>query len=174
MPKREHPPVDSRRVYRSVAWQGVSNTVVSALDALGLLLVLRFWISVEEYGIVSMAMTLLPVLDLAANLGLSAAVIQRDDCDEDKISTLFWMNTAMALALSGLLLVGGPALGRFQGYPVIGSLLGAYSLKLVVQNLYNIPAAKMKRQLRFSELAQIRIAANLVEFIVKIVLAAAG
>lgn len=174
MPKKPPATLDSKRVYRSVAWQGVSNTVVSALDVLGLLLVLRFWISVEEYGVVSLAMTLCPILDLAANLGLSSAVIQRDDCDEANVSTLFWLNTGVALLLTGLLLVGAPALGRFQGHPVIGSLLIAYSAKLIVQNLYNVPIAIMKRQLRFDELAKIRIAANAVEFAVKIALAAAG
>ena len=174
MPPKDHSTVDSKRVYRSVAWQGVSNTIVSALDILGVLLVLRFWISVEEYGIVSLAMTLCPVLDLAADLGLSSAVIQRDDSDEAKISTVFWMNIAMSLVLSGVLLVGAPALARFQGHPVIGSLLIAYSAKLIVQNLYQVPAAMMKRQLRFDELAKIRIAANAVEFVVKVGLAAAG
>lgn len=166
--------VDSKRVYRSVAWQGVSNTVVAAFDAVGLLLVLRFWISVEEYGIVSLAMTLCPVLDMAANLGLSTAVIQRDDSDEAKVSTLFWLNTGVAILLSAVLFVGGPVLGRFQGHPVVGSLLFAYSAKLLVQNLFNVPAAMMKRQLRFDELAKIRIAANSVELVVKVALAATG
>lgn len=174
MQPEAHPPLDSKRVYRSVAWQGVSNTVVSALDVLGILLILRFWISVEEYGIVSLAMTLTPILDLAADLGLSSAVIQRDDSDEAKISTVFWMNMGMSFVLFGALLVGAPALARLQGHPVIASLLLVYGGRLIIQNFYNIPAAMMKRHLRFRELASIRITANVVEFVSKVALAAAG
>jgi O-antigen/teichoic acid export membrane protein len=167
-------PFDSKRVYRNVAWSGLNNTIVSALDILGTILVLRFWISVEEYGILSLAMTLAPMLDLATDMGLSSAVIQRDDSDENKISTVFWLNVAMSLFLFGVLLVGAPILAHFQGHPVIASLLIAYGGKLVFQNFYNIPSAMMKRQLRFRELAQIRITANIVEFVCKIGLAAAG
>lgn len=173
MRKEEHP-IDSQRVYRSVAWQGVSSSVVSVLDVLGILLVLRFWISVEEYGIVSLAMTLTPILNLATDMGMSSAVIQRDDSDEAKISTVFWINVGMSIVLFGLLLVGAPALARLQGYPVVASLLLAYGAKLLLQNVYTIPAAMMKRQLRFRELAQIRITANVVELVAKVALAAAG
>ena len=46
--------------------------------------------------------------------------------------------------------------------------------KLIFQNVYFMPSALMKRELRFRELSIIRIVANLVEFAAKVGFAAAG
>jgi O-antigen/teichoic acid export membrane protein len=50
----------------------------------------------------------------------------------------------------------------------------AYGGKLLWQNVYYIPYALMKKQLRFAELSVIRMLANLAEFIGKVTVAALG
>jgi O-antigen/teichoic acid export membrane protein len=107
-------------------------------------------------------------------MGLMSAVIHRDDHDRDTISTVFWLNLAMALALLGLLAVAAPALGRLHGHPVVATMLLAYGGKLVFQNVYAIPTALLRRELRFKELSVIRVVANVAEFGGKVGFAAAG
>ena len=91
-------------VNRGVAWVGLASSSVGLLDILSLFIILRFWISPSEYGIAAVAITLFPVLDRATDMGLSAAVIQRDDHTEEKISTVFWLNLAMTVVLFLLLI----------------------------------------------------------------------
>lgn len=162
-------------VNRGLAWFGLAATWVSLLDVVANILILKFWITPEEYGIAALAITLYPVLDLAADMGLTAALIQRDDHNEAKISTVFWLNVAMSLVLFALLgLVVGPLLAHIQGHPVIASLLAAYGLKLVWANVYQMPKAMMRRELRFKELAAVRGIANFLEFLGKVGFAAGG
>jgi len=80
----------------------------------------------------------------------------------------------MSAVLFAALAVLAPAYARWQGYPVVGSMLLAYGGKLVFQNVYFIPAAMMRRELRFKELSLIRIVANVAEFLGKVGFAAAG
>jgi len=144
-------------VNRGLAWIGLAASWVSLLDVAANVLILALWISPAEYGLAALAITLFPVLDLAAEMGLSAAVIQRDDHSESKLSTVFWLNVAMSLVLFAALgLVAGPALAAFHGEPVIGLLLTAYGAKLIWQNVYQIPKALMRRELRFKEIAGVR------------------
>lgn len=162
-------------VNRGLAWVGLASSTVGLLDIVALALILAIWIPPGEYGVAALAITLFPVLDQATDMGLSAAVIQRDDHSDDKISTVFWLNLAMSLVmLSGLAFVVGPALGALHGHPIVGYMLTAYGAKLVWQNAYFMPAALMRRELRFKELSVIRIVANLVEFTTKVGSAAAG
>jgi hypothetical protein len=100
------------------------------------------------------------VLDHATDMGLSSAVIQRDDHSPSKISTAFWLNLLMGMALFGLLLLAAPVYARWQGHPIVASLLIADGGKLIFQNAYFIPYAMMKRELRFKELSILRIVAN--------------
>jgi O-antigen/teichoic acid export membrane protein len=149
--------------------------MVGLLDIIAFVLLLSFWISKEEVGIAILATSLFPVLDLATDLGLTAAVIQRDDHTPERISTVFWLNLFMSLILAAILAFGvGPLLAAIHEQPVLAWLLAAYSAKLVWQNVYFIPYALMKRELRFKELSILRIIANLAEFAGKIASAAAG
>jgi PST family polysaccharide transporter len=162
-------------VNRGLAWVGLASSTVGILDIVALGLILAIWIPPGEYGVAALAITLFPVLDQATDMGLSAAVIQRDDHSEDKISTVFWLNLAMSLVMfAGLGLLVGPALGSLHGHPIVGYMLTAYGAKLVWQNAYFMPAALMRRELRFKELSVIRICANIAEFTSKVGFAAAG
>src|SRR5262245_51331357 len=88
-------PHSSDRISRGLAWVGLASTLVGLLDLGALVILLHFFISPEEYGIATLATALFPVLDYATDLGLSSAVIQRDDHSPDKISTVFWLNLTM-------------------------------------------------------------------------------
>lgn len=161
-------------VNRGLGWVGLASTLVSILDFVAIILILVFWISKEQYGIATKAVWMFPILDLATDLGLSAAVIQRDDHTPAKISTVFWMNLLMSLALFGGLWAVSGALADFYGHAVIGSMIIVYGTKLIYQNIYFIPQSMMKKELRYRELSIVRIIANFCEFGTKVGFAAAG
>ncbi len=170
----EHADIKSD-VNRGLAWIGLASSLVWALDIIATLIILAFWVTPEQYGIAALAMSLFPVLDLVANMGLSAAVIQHDDHTEERICTVFWLNLAMTTTLFALLaLVIGPALANLHGYDIIGLMLAAYGGRLLWINVYLIPLAMMRRELRFKELSGIRTFANFLEFVTKVGSAAAG
>ncbi len=170
------PPAPQRSdVNRGVAWIGLASALVGILDFAAILIILKFWLSPTDYGIATKALWIFPILDLATDLGLSAAVIQRDDHDDAKISTVFWLNLSSAALLFGLLVILAPlAATHLYGHKVVGYMLIAYGSKLLWQNVYFIPIALMRRELRFKELSIIRIFANIAEFAGKVGFAAAG
>jgi O-antigen/teichoic acid export membrane protein len=162
-------------VNRGLVWIGAASSLVGLLDLFALLIITRFFITTDEYGISRLGVWIYPILDQATDLGLSAAVIQRDDHDEDKISTVFWINLIVAAAMFVLLLAAAPlAASALFGLPIIGWMMVAYGSKLLWQNVYFIPVAMMKRELRFKELSIIRIIANVAEFFGKVGFAWAG
>ena len=164
-----------KEVNRGLAWVGMASSTVGLLDIVANVLILAIWVPPAEYGVAALAITLFPVLDKATDMGLSAAVIQRDDHTEAKISTVFWLNLVMSIVmLAGLAFLVGPGLGSLHGHPIVGYMLTAYGAKLVWQNAYFMPAALMRRELRFKELSIIRILANIAEFTSKVGFAAAG
>ncbi|MBX3158281.1 MAG: oligosaccharide flippase family protein [Deltaproteobacteria bacterium] len=157
-------------VSRGLAWIGLASTLVALLDLAALLIINNIWISPGEYGLATAVAWLFPILDQATDLGLSAAVIQRDDHDDTKISTVFWMNVAMGVALFGLMAAIAPLVAR----PIVAAMAIVYGTKLIWQNVYFIPVALMKRELRYKELSVVRIVANVGEFAGKIGFAWAG
>src|SRR6185503_2993076 len=161
-----------KSVNRGLAWIGVASSLVGVLDIVATLLILNFWVSTEDYGVATACMWLFPILDQATDL--STAIIQTETHEEEKASTVFWVNLGVAVVLFVAIVVASPLATRFSGHAIVGSMLIAYGTKLIWQNVYIMPIALLKRELRFKELSVIRIVANLAEFGAKVGFAAAG
>src|SRR5689334_13383539 len=161
-----------KSVNRGLAWVGVASSLVGVLDIVATLLILNFWVSKEDYGVATLCMWIFPILDQATDL--STGIIQTETHDEGKASTVFWVNLAIACALFVVIVIAAPLVGNLYEHAIVGSMLIAYGTKLIWQNVYIMPIALLKRELRFKELSVIRIFANLAEFGAKIGFAAAG
>jgi O-antigen/teichoic acid export membrane protein len=163
-----------RQITRGVAWTGAAQAVIAIADLVSQMLVIALWVPAGDYGVAMMAYAWFSLLDTAADMGVASALIQKDDHNPDKLSTVFWLNFFISLGLFLVLCGLGPLYGWFQGHSVVGWMLIAYGGKLLIQNGYSIPLALLRKQLRFDEVAKIRTAAHLSESIGRIVFAAIG
>ena len=163
-----------KRIDRSLGCIAAASSVVGALDAVALVLILRCWATPEQFGIATLAVWLFPILDCASELGLTSALIQDETRTPRDESTAFWLGLGVALACLVVLSVFAPVLGTAVGQPVVAAMLLAYGGKLAFQNVFQIPMALMRKQLRFGELSVIRIVANVAEFAGKVGLAWSG
>jgi O-antigen/teichoic acid export membrane protein len=168
------PPPLSTKINRGVAWAAAAQAVIAIADLVSQVVVGARFVSSDELGVAGAALAFYTLLDYAADFGVTSALIQRDDHTPEAVSTVFWLNLMVSSGLFGLLLVLGPLYGRFQDNPVIGWLLIAYGGKLVFQNVYAIPFAMLRRELRYAEIAKARTAAHLCESVARIVFAALG
>jgi teichuronic acid exporter len=168
------PPRLSTKINRGVAWAAAAQAVIAIADLVSQIIVGARFISSDELGVAAGALAFYTMLDTAADFGVTSALIQRDDHTPEAVSTVFWFNLMVSSGLFGLLLVLGPLYGRFQDKPIIGWLLIAYGGKLVFQNVYAIPFAMLRRELRYAEIAKARTAAHLCESVARIVFAALG
>jgi O-antigen/teichoic acid export membrane protein len=162
------------KVARGVAWAAGAQAVIAVADLVSQMLVIALWIPTNDLGIAFAAIPFYTALDYIADLGVSSALIQRDDHTPERVSTVFWFNVLVSTGLFLVLCGLGPLYGWIQGHAVIGWLLVAYGGKLLLQNAYAIPVALLKKELRFSDLSKARVVAHLAESVGRVVLAASG
>jgi O-antigen/teichoic acid export membrane protein len=162
------------QVNRGVAWAAASQAIIAVADLISQVVVLAFWVGATDNGIANGAMAFYALLDTAADFGVTSALIQRDDPTPAQVSTVFWFNLLVSGGLFVLLLALGPLYGHLQGNAVIGWLLIAYGGKLVFQNVYAIPFALLRKELRFGDIAKARTVAHLAESVGRVVFAALG
>jgi O-antigen/teichoic acid export membrane protein len=134
----------STKVARGVAWAAGAQAIIAVADMVSTILVIALWVSDVDLGIAMAAVPFYTALDTAADLGVTASLVQRDDHTPDRISTVFWFNVLISSGLFLLLFLLAPLYGRFAGDAVVGSLLIAYGGKLIFQNVYAIPFALLR------------------------------
>ncbi len=164
----------STKVARGVAWAAGAQAIIAIADIVSVMLVMALWVPVEDWGIAALAFPFYTMLDTAADLGVTSSLIQRDDHTPERVSTVFWLNMMISGGLFLILLVLGPLYGWAVGHAVVGWLLVAYGGKLIFQNVYAIPFAMLRKELRFNEVAVARVSAHLAESVARCVFAALG
>jgi O-antigen/teichoic acid export membrane protein len=169
----DHPDL-SKQVNRGVAWAAASQAIIAVTDLVSYGIVVALLVPTADIGVAAAAMTFWALLDTAADFGVTSALIQRDDHTPERVSTVFWFNVLVSSGLFVFLLVVGPIYGFGIGKPIVGWLLIAYGGKLLLQNVYAIPFAMLRKELRFDDIAKARIVAHVLESIGRVVYALLG
>jgi O-antigen/teichoic acid export membrane protein len=160
----------STKVSRGIAWAASAQAVIAVTDLVSMMVVYAI-VPQGALGIAATAVTFYTMLDTAADLGVTSSLIQRDDHTPERVSTVFWFNMLISTGLFLVVLIGAPLYARFQGNSIIAWLFIAYGGKLIYQNVYAIPFAMLRKEMRFADIAFARVLAHVSESVVRIVFA---
>ncbi len=161
-------------VNRGLAWVGGASSFVAVLDIVALILILKFWVGLEDFGTATTVLAFHGTFELFAEMGITAAIIQKTVQSPRQLSTLYWLNIFFALSVCALIYLAAPFFASLHHHEIIASLFRLYALHIVIRSLYLCQQALMKRELRFKELSVIRLCSNLADFIVRVGSAAHG
>jgi PST family polysaccharide transporter len=137
-------------------------------------IVLARILSPHDFGVVAVVLALVGFAPMLIDLGTSEASTQKTLITPEQISTLFWLNMAIGLALTVLLIGGSGVIARIFGEPSITGIAVALSVTFVLTAMFTQHAALMRRAMQFHRIAMIDISANLAGSIVSVVLALRG
>ena len=145
----------------------------SALQ-LGTLLVLARILSPADYGLQAMVLTLTNLVSLLKDAGLNFSTVNRENLSQEEISTLFWINAALGLALSAVVAGLSHILAVFYKDPRIFWITIASSSIFALNGLAVQHRALLDRSLRFTTNATIDTLSAVFGTIVAIVMALMG
>jgi len=127
-----------------------------------------------DYGLFGMVTLVVNFAAMFKDAGLSMATVQKDEITHEQISTLFWLNVLISLALGLCVLLASPMVAWFYGKPELTAVTAVLSLSFILSGLMIQHQALQRRHMRFGTLAAIQIASQIITLIVTIVLAMQG
>jgi O-antigen/teichoic acid export membrane protein len=154
--------VSAPRVSDGLKRQSVRGGVV-AISAQGMklalqmltMIVLARLLSAEDFGLQGMAVILTGFLGIFKDAGLGAATVQRLEVTHEQISTLFWINTAVGVALATSTVALAPVMVGFYGEPRLYWVAVISGAAFVFNGLAAQHQALILREMRFMTLAKI-------------------
>lgn len=127
-----------------------------------------------DFGLVGMVTAVTGVFNLFKDAGLSLATVQRATVTNEQVSTLFWINMLVGVALGLLSLAIAPILVFFYQEPRLFWVTVALATGFIFNAAGVQHSAILQRQMNFTALAKIEIIALLVSTAVGIGMAIEG
>lgn len=127
-----------------------------------------------DFGLVAMVTAVVGVADLLREMGLSAAAIQSETLSDDARSNLWWVNSGLGLLTMLLVMACGPLIVDMYHQPKLLTITWALAPMFLLNGMIAQFRASLTRRMRFTTLARIDVASQLVGTGIAIALALAG
>lgn len=123
--------------------------------------VLARLLSPEDFGIFAMLVVFLGIGELIRDFGMPTAALQARNLSDQQASNVFWVTAALSMAVALLLVLLTPLIVALYDQPRLGLIAPVMAGVLVVNGLQAQYRVRIARQMRFSTLTAITVAARL-------------
>ncbi len=123
------------------------------LIGLGVYLLLARLLGPRDFGLIAMAFVFIAFTQVFVEQGLSAALIQKEELEDNHISTAFWSNSAAGLILMMLGIASAELIANFFKEPELEPIIRILSLLLFINSLGSVQSALLRKELRFKAIA---------------------
>ncbi len=149
------------RIEHAIAWTGatfLSRAVVNLVATA----TLANLVAPTAFGLLGMATAVTALLSVFGDLGIGAALIQRESVTSTLLATAFWTNLAMGFAAFVGVIAASPEIATAFREPDLQLFVCALSVTFLISSFGIVPASLMQRQFQFRELGVIETGAAVV------------
>ena len=159
----------ARGVFFTLAAQGL-KIVIQILSVV----VLSRLLSPTDYGLLAIVLVVVAFGEIFRDFGLTSASVQAAALTRGQRDNLFWINTAIGLVLSILMLAFSGVIAAVAQEPALAPISQALAVVFLLNGLATQYRATLMRELRFRALASIDVGAAALALAVGVWAAAAG
>ncbi len=169
------PPPDSGRatVRRSLVWSAVEN-FSSVLISFGSLVLYSRMLTAAEFGLFSIALAVIELIDLVVRMLFHDALVQREQITAKHFDTAFTVTMVLSLVCAGACVALAPWFENTVQAPHAGAVLAWLALMLPCGGVTATIVAQQRRELSFKSLALRTLMGRLIGALVGLGLVALG
>lgn len=123
-------------------------------------IVLARLLSPSEFGLMAIATTLLGLVSMVQESGLSSALVQHRGRLGPAATTAFCMTTCSGTLLAATTWLAAPPVSAYLGYGELAAMLRSLAVLFVIHGVAHTPRAIMQRSMLFKQLAMVQLAST--------------
>lgn len=161
------------KAVRGVGWLAFGQAA-RQITGLVVTAVLARLVLPEAFGLVGMVVALTGFLEVFQEVGLGAAVVQRQDITEEQLSTVFFITVACGLALTAIAAALSPLVAAFYGRPELRHLTMLLGLNFFMVSLMGVHSSLLRKAMDFRTLTLIGVSISVLSGVVGVIMAYMG
>ena len=91
-----------RQALSGVKWTGGATLITATLQFLQIVVLARLLLP-EDFGLMALVTIVIGFVQTYTDMGISGAIVQRQDATVQQLSSLFWLNILVGLGVFGVL-----------------------------------------------------------------------
>lgn len=148
-------------------WTGIS-TIFSTVLMYARLVVLAHLLSPKDFGLMGMVMVIIGIGAAFADMGISNAIIWKQDLTSEQLSTLYWLNIIAGVAVFGIAIAISPLVSAFFHEPRLVNLMLWAAFIFPITAIGQQFQILLQKELSFDKLALVEIVSSAVNAAVAI------
>lgn len=156
-----------------VKWTTV-GTIGRAIFQLLQVSILTRFLPKEAFGIVAMALFVVQFSNIFVDMGMSSAILHRQNATKEEYSSIFWLNILISLFLYGILFISAPFVARFYDEPELRMLVPILGTNILLMASGRQHRTIIQKQFQFKAIAVIELISYFVGLITATLLAIKG
>lgn len=156
-----------------VIWLGSAKLLSQTISWIFTILVIRILIP-DDYGLMALAMAFVGFIQLFNEMGLGAAIIQKQDIITEDLSTVFWFNLIVSCGLYIVTFLTAPLVALFFANQRITILIQVLGLNLILGSLRTIQFNMLIKEMAFAQKSKAELIANLLSGFAALIFARLG
>jgi lipopolysaccharide exporter len=162
-----------KQTFSGVRWTTFSSLGRAILQFSQIAILARL-LTPADFGLVALVVAIMAFLQIFSDTGISNAIIHYQDITREQLSSLYWLNVCVSVALALMLAASTFWVVAWYEQPKLQYLLVLAAITLVVGALGQQIRVLAQKNLRFADLAKVELLAALVGFVVAVALAWVG
>src|SRR5262245_60675911 len=147
----------TQKATSGVAWSAIFQVSRQLLSILSVSILARH-VPPAAYGVIAMAAVLINFLETFRDLGTTNALVRETNLTDTLLSTVFWLNCLLGLAIPAFLTAVAVPASRFFHEPALAQVVPVMSVSFFINALAVVPTALLNRQMAFRQI-------NLISFV---------
>ncbi|WP_153845399.1 MULTISPECIES: MOP flippase family protein [Sphingobacterium] len=162
-----------KSVIKGVKWTSFS-TIILAVVAIAKISILTRYLNKSDFGLIAMITFILNFMDLFNDMGISTAILHKQNISKKEYSSLYWSNLGLSIFLYIAVLLATPLIVDFYNQPQLSIITPLLALNLIFTGIGRQFKVILQKELNFKLLAIADISSALISIILAVYLAIKG
>ncbi|MGA7161821.1 MAG: MOP flippase family protein [Bacteroidota bacterium] len=154
-------------------WTTASSIAITLLQFLQVAILARL-LSPSDFGLMGMIMVVLGFAQTYMDMGISNAIIHRQDTTRNQLSSLYWLNIFASVVIFAIILLISPLIVGFFREPKIASLLPWSALIFLITPIGQQFQILLQKELSFRVLTVIEVSSGVIGCVTAVSFALGG
>ena len=162
-----------QKALNGVKWTSISSVIIAMLQLVQVAILTRY-LDPSDFGLMAIVSVVIGFSALFMDMGISSAIIHKQDITKAQLSSLYWLNIFAGTILFFIVYFSASMVSQYYDESQIIPLIQLLALTFFISAIGNQYRILNQKNLLFNRLAKVEVISAFISFIVAVVCAANG